>query len=146
MLFRSVNQHAGIAQPEKVDLFRGAWRMRDARECAPASEGIDQARLSDIGSANEGDFRKRGFRQSVNTRRPGHKFARARKKLPPVHYHGLVMNLSARLGAAKNVLGGAGGVAFAAVDPLADARGLAAPASQIIELGAPYFALAHDMH
>src|SRR5690606_27302540 len=58
-----VHEARSFAEVEEVDGLRPSRRLAGEREAPAAEEGIDGARLADVGSAGERDFGRPGWRQ-----------------------------------------------------------------------------------
>jgi hypothetical protein len=61
-----IDQVVGGAEGEEVDLLGAAGGVRGAGEGLAADEGVDQARLADVGAAGEADLDPVGGRKAVN--------------------------------------------------------------------------------
>ncbi len=60
-----VDQNQPFAQVEEIELPGAPGRVRDSGQGLAPGQGVDQARLADVGAAGEGDLGQGGFGQAL---------------------------------------------------------------------------------
>ena len=77
-----VDQAQPLVQHEQVDLAGAAGLVGGAGQAVAADQGVDQARLADVGAAGEGDLRQVGRGQLLDLGRAHQEAAVSRRRAP----------------------------------------------------------------